>query len=151
MSAFGLGGHFDHDAMPMAGHAALIAGETETGVGSATAAAPAPAVGAGAATTPPPATRGAARPAPATANARPAPTPAVPVPSTQDPAQHATWTQVSSAASDKTDQEALDIEWIEHLPQNLRDSIDSQFSEKVRANAVAKNLSKSAKKTEEEF
>lgn len=98
-----------------------------------TAPAPAPARGAARATPAP------ASPAPAKP-AKPAkPSPPVPVPSTEEPAQHATWPDVSAATA-PAGKEALDIAWIDALPEHLRDSIDHDFSTGERDKSVDRKM-----------
>jgi hypothetical protein len=114
--------------------------------GPAAAGAAGPAAPAGAKAAARPGAKGAAAPA----AAKPAKkAPPVPVPSTKEPSQHATWTDVSSAA-EKPGQEALDIEWINALPAPIRDSIDAKFSEGRRDQAVRRKISSATRAIDQE-
>lgn len=100
-----------------------------------TAPAPAPAPASGAArATPAPASPAPAKPAKPSKPPKP-----VPVPSTEEPAQHATWPDVSAATA-PAGKEALDIAWIDALPEHLRDSIDHDFSTGERDKSVDRKM-----------
>jgi len=112
---------------------------------------------------PPPAPAG---PRPLPAGAAPAPAGAVPAPagapspapisappseaveayhastSAHDPhapaSRNASWDQVDTAGVDSHAQQGLDIEWVERLPQHLKDAIDESFADSVKDATVAR-------------
>ena len=51
--------------------------------------------------------------------------------------RNANWSQVQTAATDAPGQQALDIDWIDGLPNHLKDSIDEGFADSVKDASVA--------------